>query len=123
MVANSLKGDSIMKDKNGINNLSVDLQKKLNIFDHASKNSKISSFLTWSEFSMIFVNTTLIFPLAYGTTNFELMNCGDKSILTIDYKDADNDLIFNYNSAQDLLDKALIDNKPLKDLWNDVLIS
>lgn len=122
MVANSLKGGLIMKDKNGINNLSLDLQKKLNIFDHAPKNSKIISSLTWSEFSKIFVNTTLIFPLTYGKTNFELINYGNRSILTIDYKDADNDLIFNYNSAQDLLDKALINNKPLKDIWNDVLI-
>ena len=122
MVANSLKGGFIMKDKNGNNDLSLDLQKKLNIFDHAPKNSKISSFLTWSEFSMIFVNTKFIFPLAYGTTNFELINCGNKSILTIDYKDADNDLTFNYNSAQDLLNKAIINNKPLRDIWNDVII-
>lgn len=122
MVTNSLNGGLIMKNKNGINNLSLDLQKKLSLFDQASKSSNVSSFLTWTEFSTIFTNTTLVFPLAYGTTNFELMNCGNKSVLTIDYNNAENDLIFNYTSAQNLLDNALINNKPLKDIWNDVII-
>ena len=112
-----------MKDKNGINSLSIDLQKKLSAFDQAPKSSKVGSFLTWTEFSTIFINTTLIFPLAYETTNFELMNCGNKFILTIDYNTAENDLIFNYTSAQNLLDNALINNKPLKDIWKDIIIN
>lgn len=110
-----------MKKNKLIANLSKDLQDKLNAFSNSTKkNIKISNYFSWIEFTTIFANTTSIFPLLYKTTSFELINYGNKCILTIDYIGAKKDLIFNYASASDLLNNALIDNQPLKDIWKDL---
>ncbi len=112
-----------MKDKNGIANLSKNLQLKLKAFDTTNKkNFKISEYFSWQEFTELFCNTTLIFPLKYKSIDFELINNGKDCIITIDYHNSKNDLIFSYSSANDLLNNAAIENKKLKEIWNEVIV-
>jgi len=113
-----------MKKNKSTSTLSADLQQKLNLYSNSTnKNIKISDYFSWMEFKKIFSNTTLIFPLSYGKTSFELLNFGDKFVVTIDYYGATKDLILNYQSAEDLLNNASIDGKPLKDIWKDLTIN
>ena len=111
-----------MKNSKNKVKLPKDLSLKLDSFSNDTKNNiKISDYFSWTEFKTIFSNTTSIFPLLYKTTNFELINYGNKSVLTIDYKDSTNDIVFNYSSANDLLNSALIDGHLLKDIWEDLI--
>ena len=111
-----------MKNSKNIAKLPADLQLKLNSFSNdTNKNIKISDYFSWTEFNTVFSHTASVFPLLYKTTSFELINYGTKSVLTIDYKDSKKDLIYNYSSADDLLNSALIDNHSLKDIWKDLI--
>lgn len=111
-----------MKNSKNIAKLPTELQLKLDFFsNNTKKNIKISDYFSWTEFKTIFSHTTSIFPLLYKTISFELINYGNKSVLTIDYENSKNDMIFNYSSANDLLNNALIDNHSLKDIWKDLI--
>ena len=117
-----VKESKKLKEKNGIIKLSKYLQDKLEKFTYAGSegNSKISDFLSFDEFSDIFINTTLIFPLSYKDTDFELINFGNKAVTTIDKFNAREDEIFNFNTPQDMLNFVRIDDRTLKDIWDEI---
>ena len=106
-------------EKNGYYNLNDDLKQKFDIINSKDIKGKISKYLTCDEFCEIFINTTFLFKLYYKDVEYCLSNEGNSFYF---YSEGNNNIksfTNKYNSALELLKESTINNKHLKDLWEE----
>lgn len=103
--------------------ISGDLRLKLKKFDDSIKNKillrKVSDYFTWDEFCEIFIKIPSIFNFTYKTIDIEMSNIGKERAEFNLHTDQGHEYHI-YPSALILLQKAIIEDKKLKEVYREL---
>lgn len=103
---------------NGVEDLNDDLKKKWLSFNNASQGEKYSKYFTWYEFCTIVVKTTYEYNFIYKNTEYSIMN--EKKYFS--FVSEEKSAYYKYKSFDELLSNLKIENKILKEVYNDIKI-